>query len=225
MPDLTLEFKAVTIPLSEATSSQAITFALKPGQLGVIRMGDDPLDTPLADAACGLCDPLSGHVFFRGASWTTLRPDEEARMRNQIGRILNGHAWISNLDIDENIILAAVHHARWMRPEALEQAVRIGQALGLQAIPPGRPSWIQPRESMLAQWVRALLTAPPLLLLEYPSRGLLPADRERCAQALKARLEGGGAALVIECDDRMEWLHNLNPCFTLRAEDIFPEAV
>ena len=222
MSDALLEFRSAALPLPDLSRTRPLSFALRPGEVGLVSLPDEVFGLPIADAACGLVSPASGEVHFRGSDWARMGASEESRQRGAIGRVFEGRAWMSNLDLDENIVLASVHQGR-SRVECLREAAELAAKLGLAAIPAKRPSWITPRESLLAQWTRALLGGKPLLVLELPTRAIDAREAARCAAVLAERLKAGAAALVVESSDHLAWLRNLPVSFTLTAQDVQPE--
>ena len=222
MSDALLEFRSAALALPDLSLTRPLSFALRPGELGLVSLPDEVSGLPIADAACGLVSPASGEVLFRGSDWARMGASEESRRRGVIGRVFEGRAWMSNLDLDENIVLASVHQGRG-RAECLREAAELAEKIGMAVIPAKRPSWITPRESLLAQWTRALMGDKPLLVLELPTRAIDPREASRCAEVLAGRLAAGAAALVVESSDHLAWLRNLPVSFTLSAQDVQPE--
>src|SRR2546428_12714184 len=115
MSDLSpiLEFSSVStspdivydLPLSD------VTFALRGGELALVRFDHHAPRTPLADAAMGLAALDAGEVRILGENWETLSPDQASRCRGQIGRLFE-HRWVFHLDVDENVTLRLRHHTR-----------------------------------------------------------------------------------------------------------------
>src|ERR1035437_7497838 len=87
-----------------------VTLELLEGEMGLVLIPPHTEDFPLADLAEGLVTPDTGTVTFQGADWEELGPDAAAAARGNIGRVFENRGWISNLDVDENITLAARHH-------------------------------------------------------------------------------------------------------------------
>ena len=223
MSEPVLEIRAASLPLSDGTATTPVSFQLRPGEVGAVMLPEEVTGLPLADAASGLVAPVAGEVLFQGASWARLGPTAESATRGRIGRIFEGRAWMSNLDLDENIVLSLVHQGKRNRAGWLKEARELAEEVGLGVIPDKRPAWITPRESLLAQWVRALLGDKPLLVLELPVRALDADDIGLCTAALNRRLARGAAALVAGSIERSSWLRNLPVSLTMHAKDFIPE--
>lgn len=185
-----LEFADVTraaSPLAPAGVAR-VSVRLLPGTLVLIRVEEGNEQLPLADLAEGLLDPDEGRVLFLGEEWSVISPEQALRRRALIGRVFDGHGWISNLTVSENIALAQRHHTRRPDREILEEAGALARAFGLGEVPENRPALVPHRALRRAEWVRAFLGRPALVLLEYPMRGvsreylppLIGAVREAC---------------------------------------------
>ncbi len=149
------------------------------------------------DAVCGIEPPPEGVVRFNGADWRELPPAEAERRRARIGRVFEGAAWVSNLDVDENVLLAQRHHTRRPDAELRAEAERLARTFGLARLPGTRAAWTDPRDLQRAQWVRALLGAPALLLLEFPERRAAAVHVAALAAAVDAARARGAGVLWI----------------------------
>jgi ABC-type lipoprotein export system ATPase subunit len=158
---------------------------------------------PLADAAEGLLKLEAGRVAFMGADWEPMTPDQAVAARARIGRVFRGPAWISNLDADENITLRERHFSRRPPDEIESEALALARSFGLEDLPRKRPAWVPRDDLMRAQWVRALLGAPALLLAEFPETGV-PDDGLDAWRGAVAKARAAGAAIVwFTCDPRV----------------------
>ncbi len=218
-----LEFRGVALPLGEGSErSPPLSFVLPPGGLVWVRLPRGMPVPPILDVACGLIGTGEGSVLFQGLPWPEMSTEAADSQRGRMGRIFGGKAWMSNLDVDENIVLASIHHGLFSRAEALAAATGLARQLGLDPLPPCRPAALEARESQLGQWTRALLGRKDLFLLERPSRALDAEDLRRCVSLLSQRLAEGAAALVVEPIEYGEWLIPLSPSLTIHANDLFP---
>ena len=161
----------------------------------MVLVENDPRPLPLADAAEGLLAPQAGCVRFLGQDWTGMSPDEAVAARASIGRVFSGPAWISNLDVDENVVLRLRHHTG-RTPEDIEaEACALARAVGLEDLPRRRPAWVNRQDLARAQWVRALLGQPAMLLLERPKQDV-PEDAVAALAAAVQEARGNGTAIV-----------------------------
>jgi ABC-type ATPase involved in cell division len=203
-----------------------VSLALAPGELALVRLPYGTTVTPLADLACGVIDPEQGEVAFQGESWNGQGADREATRRGLIGRVFERAGWLSNLDVDENITLARRYHERWEPAEALRQAQDLALRLGMSGVPAGRPALVPRGELLRAQWVRALLGEPVLLLLERPVRDLPPAWVAPLVTEVQRRRAAGVAVLWLTDDHERLDPAALTPTLKFGLEDgnIHPQA-
>ncbi len=171
-----------------------LSFALAPGGLAVLPVQDGAL-WPLGDLAGGVLEPERGVVLFEGRPWTALDADAAAAARARIGRVPSDVAWLSNLDVDENVTLPLRYHRRLPAVEALALARGLAERVGLNAFPPGRPVHVTRTALRLAAWVRALSLDPVLLVVDQPfpedAGDLLRGEVERRMKAGMAVLWAG----------------------------------
>src|SRR5438046_4880672 len=114
MPASIVKVGNVTVPSSAQyeTGLSNITFTLDQGDLLLVRIERENERLPLADATEGLVPPSEGTVSFLGDNWQRLSADHAASQRGKIGRLFEDEGWISDIDVDENIMLAERHHTR-----------------------------------------------------------------------------------------------------------------
>lgn len=201
-PAAALAFDAVTLPLTWPydTALDAVSFALRPGELALITLAPGRVRSPFADLAQGLIHPHAGAVQFRGDSWTGLSPRAIAKARARIGRVFDVGGWISNLDVDENVLLAQRHHNTSPAAELRRRGDELARAFGLDRLPRKRPAEASQHELRLSQWARALLVDMDLLVLERPTRDVLPEAVPKFLDALAAARDRGAAVLWLTTD-------------------------
>ena len=124
--------------------------------------------------------------------------------RGQIGRIFDGPAWISNLDVDENILLPQRHHTSIPNAQLRDDAEALAKSFGLNGLPSTRPSMTPPHDLRRCACVRAFLGQPTLLLLERPEHNEYPGLMAPLMANIQATRQRGGAAL---------WITNLTEVF------------
>lgn len=174
-----------------------LSFDLAPGTLALLEAADPAWIPAAGDLLCGLLAPVSGRVEFEGRSWTDDGPAAQAARRGRIGRVFSGTAWIGNLDVDENVVLAQLYHGDRPAADLRAAAEDLARRFGLAGIPAGRPVWADPRDLQAAQWVRAWLGTPALFVLEEPAAGVTPKAAEALYAALRESLAAGAAAVWI----------------------------
>ena len=145
MPDAPpiLEFSHVTVEADPTYDSGVwdVSLRLGAGEMALVRLERGHLRLPLADAAGGLVEPGEGSVSFGGRDWRSIAPAEADRQRGRIGRVFDSQGgtlgWVSNLDVDENVVLSQLHHTARPLPEIEREAAQLARMFGLPGLPRG----------------------------------------------------------------------------------------
>lgn len=216
-----LEFRSVGFAAEGAYETDIVeaSFRIQPGELLLLYVDTTQDRTPVADLAQGLIAPGTGEVLFQGEDWMKVGPDDSSTLRSRIGRVFESGGWVSNLDLDENVTLAQRYHYDRPDEDVLEEALRIAREVGLDDIPKARPALVNRQILRRAQWVRALIGTPALLILDHPCRELSRSEAGRLARSLEQRRAGGLAALWITQDEGEESALGLKPTLKLRLQD------
>ncbi len=213
--------QAVDITLSPLpaydTGLNGVSFTLQRGDLALVLLEHGATHHPLPDLLCGLIQPEQGTLNVFGQAWATRTPDQQARARHRIGRVFDEAGWLSNLDVDENITLAERHHTARPSAEIHAEAEALARLCGLDALPSTRPA-VTVRDTLRrAEWVRAALGNPWLVILERPGRDLADGWLDHLLPLLHRLREDGTAILWL--DDPAEGnAPAINPSLKLRAE-------
>lgn len=152
----------------------------------------------------GLADPNSGRLQFCGSSWTKGTYEEHFRMRSRIGRVFDGHAWIENLNVIENVTLSAQHHGVATQ-EVTDRLRRLADRFGVRRLADERPAYVEAGVLQVYQWIRALISSPRLLLLERPLRSL-PADLMSVCRDLVNEVRQAGTAVIWFTSNEPDWI-------------------
>lgn len=207
-PDI-LKFSEVTIESSShyETGLWNSSFELNQGELLLVRIERENERLPLADATQGLVPPTQGSVLFLGENWQCMSADHAATQRGKIGRLFEDEGWISDLDVDQNIMLAQRHHTPRSEKDIMEEALKLARAFGLPGLPRGRPGSMRRWDLRKAACIRAFLGQPTFILLEQPVRGVyadLMAPLVNAVQSARKR----GAAVLWTVTDPNIWNHS-----------------
>jgi phospholipid/cholesterol/gamma-HCH transport system ATP-binding protein len=171
------------------------TFELGAGEILLLRLEPGRTRIPLADAAGGLAGRPEGAVSFMGEDWQSMSPDRAAACRGRIGRVFESRGWISNLDIDENVTLSQRYHRSRPLCEIVEEAEALAREFGLPGLPKARRTEVPLHDLRRAEWVRAFLGGPDLIILERPTRDVRPEGVPALAGAVRAALDRGAAVI------------------------------
>ena len=201
------------------TALTDVSLTLNPSELALVIPVSNHACPLIADIAQGLVEPIGGAVRFLGQLWSALTIEDLARHRGLIGRVFATTAWVSNLDLDENILLGQRHHSNHSGTELRRQALDLARRFGLKSLPQKRPGIASLRELKLSQWVRALLGEKRLIILEQPSADLSPEAMPTLLETLMMVRSNGAAVLWISADPS-EYQHpalTADYCYRMRG--------
>jgi phospholipid/cholesterol/gamma-HCH transport system ATP-binding protein len=201
-----LKFDDVTIQSSPHYETELwnVSFELNPGDLWLVRIEREYERLPLADAATGLVPPNQGSVRILGEDWRDMSADRAAAHRGKVGRLFEDEGWVSDLEVDQNIMLAQRHHTRRSEEEIVEEALQFARIFGLPGLPRGKPASVRRWDLRKAACMRAFLGQPILIILEQPARGIyadLTAPLVSSVQSARNR----GAAVLWTVTDPQIW--------------------
>jgi phospholipid/cholesterol/gamma-HCH transport system ATP-binding protein len=201
-----LKFNKVTIESGAyyETGLWNSSFELNPGELLLVRLERENERLPLADATEGLTPPARGTVTFFGEDWQCMTADHAAAQRGKIGRLFEDEGWISDLDVDQNIMLSQQHHTQRSEEDIMEEALQLARVFGLPGLPRGRPGSMRRWDLRKAACIRAFLGHPAFIILEQPVHGIYADLMAPLVNATKSARKRG-AAVVWTVSDPKIW--------------------
>jgi ABC-type lipoprotein export system ATPase subunit len=201
-----------------------IDLALQPGELVAVELEKGRWNLPLADAAMGLAVPDEGSVLFDGEDWSCMHPDRAAACRARIGRVFASWGWVSNLTVSENVLLARLNHTKHPPGEIEDRAERLARDLGLSGLPRERSHLVESRDLRRAEWVRALIGEPDLIVLERPALDVPHDLVPPLAGAVARSLDRGASVLWIADGGAFPGLFGAEPCrsYAMRGPELLP---
>jgi ABC-type sugar transport system ATPase subunit len=221
--ELVLEIDNVTYPAEPPFDAglPGCSFSIRRGGLVVVRTEKSVVHSPLVAVALGLMAPQSGTVRIGGRDWQSLTPDEAASWRGHIGRVFAEDGWVSNLDVDENLVLAQLHHTHRPREALWAEAAELASRFGIKEIPHIRVHLARRSELRILEWVRALLGDKALLALEYPLNNVAPAMFEPLMREIRRVRDTGTGVLWITRDEHefAEAAKEADAAFELKDHD------
>ena len=149
--------------------------------------------TTLLRAVSGLL-PWSGSVRFAGCDLAGSSPRDTVKAG--LTHVVEGHRVFTQLDVSDNLLLAAYDLPRG------ERAARIEEALGLfpeiAAKRHERAAWLSGGQQQMLAVAQGLVRRPRMLMLDEPSAGLSPVLVDRVLEVVRRLREGGTAVLLVE---------------------------
>lgn len=228
--EVILELDAVTVPgvTARVLGLSTISLTVAPGDLVVLEPERHVETVSLYDVASGLIDPEQGVVRFRGQEWRRMGLYGGSARRERIGRIFAVEGWVSNLNMFENIALAQRHHTHRSDRELRKAAAALLERIGMRACLDMRPHTLSRGEQRRAQWVRAFLGMPDLLLLNAPLLNIRP-DGHAALIEMMAEARAGGAGVVWKSHDAAAFMEQAGVegvrCGTLRDGTLHMKSV
>ena len=223
-----LNFSSVTVPSGSSyeTGLSNVSFGIGAGDLLLVRIERENERLPLADASQGLLQTDQGTVTFLGDDWTSLSTDEAAARRGKTGRLFEDEGWISDLNVDENILLSQLHHTNRTEAEIMDEALKFARVFGLPGLPRGRPGKIRRWDLRKAACIRAFLGKPALIILEQPVRGVYADFIAPLLDAVQSARRRAAAVLWTVTDPQI-WKHaagHATACARMRGSQLQMEA-
>jgi ABC-type branched-subunit amino acid transport system ATPase component len=162
--------------------------------------------TTLIDALCGFT-PASGEILLGGKSLNGLRPHERVGMG--LARTWQSGEIFADLSVHDNVAVALPASGR--RRALIRQLLtgrsrnddRPMQALeraGIADLSEHQPDQLSTGMRKLVGVARALASEPRVICLDEPAAGLDPHETGQLGERLRALVDGGLSALLVEHD-------------------------
>jgi len=199
-----LEMAAASLPAhGHAESALRVDLTVCAGDLILIQPGEGQTEQALANAACGLLAPVSGEVRFLGRDWAVTSPDHANALRGRIGHAFNTGQWVPYRSLADNILLGQLFHTRRPYTEVRDEAAALATRFGLPGLPLERPARFSAPDLRRANYVRAFLGEPALILLESPARDFIIEILDPVINAIRAARDRGAAVIWFMLDTRL----------------------
>ncbi|MBO4730658.1 MAG: ABC transporter ATP-binding protein [Bacteroidaceae bacterium] len=164
--------KDITKKFGELEVLKGISLSIEKGEVVSI-VGPSGAGKTTLLQIMGLLDaPTSGEVIIDGRNVTSLKPKEQAKVRNlQIGFVFQFHQLLPEFTARENIMIPALIAGR-SRKEAGRKADELLQFLGLSDRADHKPRQLSGGENQRVAVARALVNDPAVILADEPSGSL-----------------------------------------------------
>ena len=146
----------------------------------------------------GLLEPLdAGEIWLDDVCVSRLSRRGQCRVRGRsIGYIFQSFLLIAGLTALENVLLAARYVGR-PRPEALAEASRLMDRLGVVHRADHYPAQLSGGEQQRVAYCRAVLNAPPLVLADEPTGNLDDGHAAVILAELRALCRERGTSVIL----------------------------
>jgi phospholipid/cholesterol/gamma-HCH transport system ATP-binding protein len=196
---------------------QAITFAVRRGDVFFIMGGSGCGKSTLLRHLIGLKEPASGEILYGAESLTRADEDERKRILRRVGVLYQSGALWSALTLAENVAVPLRTYTD-LSDDAIGDVVRLKLALvGLRGFEDFYPSEISGGMQKRAGLARAMALDPEILCIDEPSAGLDPISSRRLDDLIRNLAESLGTTIVIVS-------HELASIFAIGTNSIFLDA-
>jgi phospholipid/cholesterol/gamma-HCH transport system ATP-binding protein len=174
-----------------------------PGDSVLIGVEDPAQIAEFADLCSGLIPLQEGSVHFLGVDWARASYEQASTLRGRIGQAYGANSWIGFLSADANILLQQLHHTRVAESVLRDQAAAVSQHFGLPGLPLTLPNELAFEDLVRADFVRAFLGDPRLLILRNPELDQVADLTSALMNALAAALARRAASIWLTSSDML----------------------
>ena len=194
-----------------------VDLELHAGELLTIQVDAATRTRSFASLIQGILHPEAGVVRFLQQDWRGSNYQRHFWQRSLIGRVFEGQAWIENLNVDENVTLAARHHG--MQLSDITSSIQHWcNYFGMDKLASRRPAFVAPATLQIHQWIRAFLGNPKLVILESPLQYVAQNWVKVFLDAVAELMSRGTAVLWLDSRTDLPFSDVVGPCQRLRAD-------
>ncbi len=161
--------------------------------------------TTLLTVAGALLKPTSGSVVVGGTEITELDGRAQAHFRrDQVGFVFQAVNLVPFLTARENLLVVRQFGGAKIDAEAKKRADKLLEELGLGGKGGNLPSQLSGGQQQRVALGRALMNAPPLVLVDEPTSALDSELGKQVMDLLRDEIKGRGlAAIIVTHDERV----------------------
>ncbi|MEC4091663.1 MULTISPECIES: ATP-binding cassette domain-containing protein [Pseudoalteromonas] len=203
-----IALKDISHSVADQPILASINVTVEPGECLLITGRSGSGKSVLFNIICDITRPQQGHVLIDDVEIATMTALQYARFRRDLGVIFQVSALISNLTLEENLLLPLNrHHSRLSLDEKRQKVGKICRQFGLTQYLDQRTDRLSSGLASLAGLARALIMEPKALIWDAP---MAQVDRAWCQHELELLkdLKDKGTTLVL-CSNRQELITSL----------------
>lgn len=172
-------------------ANDAISMSLRPGEIHALLGENGAGKSTLVKLLCGLVQPDSGTIRWRGVSVHIASPAAARAMG--IGVVFQHFSLFEAMTVAENVALGLDRRAA--DAALVADLERLSDRYGLSLRPMARIAELSVGERQRVEIVRALMQDPALLILDEPTSVLTPQEADGLAATLR-QLAGEGRSIL-----------------------------
>lgn len=197
-PNALLKAEHLAKRFGGVVATEEVNLEIEGGSLQCIIGPNGAGKSTLFALLCGIQQPDSGRILFKGQDITRLPPF--ARVRRGLGLTFQTNRTFVELSVRQNLAIPMVSMRSARGPDAEE---RYHYALKLFELSEDDPTPVRALPHHRRQWLEILMVlagGPDLLLLDEPTAGMSPDETSQTAKVLRHVNETGLTIVVVEHD-------------------------
>ncbi len=192
-----VEIRDLTMAYGSFVIQHDLNFSVNQGDIFVIMGGNGCGKTTLMRALTGLQEPAKGTVLYNGEDFWNAEPENQERLKRQLGIMFQGGALWSSLTLAENVALP-LNEFTELSKRLIEEIVSYKLALvGLSGFEEFYPAELSGGMKKRAGLARAIALDPHILIIDEPSSGLDPLTARRLDDLILELRDSLGTTIVV----------------------------
>jgi phospholipid/cholesterol/gamma-HCH transport system ATP-binding protein len=148
-----------------------ISFTVNKGENTIIFGPEDSGIETICPIIAGLINGYQGEIYFKGKSIKSFNYLETHDYRKELGYLQRDYGLINNMSVFENISLPLKYHSKLSSSEIEEIVNTKIKGMNLEHCKNQRPVNLKRSEKLKIAFLRSIVLAPDLLLLEHSIEG------------------------------------------------------
>lgn len=194
-----LDVKAVEVSYGEFLALRGVSFSVKQGELVTIIGANGAGKSTILKSVMGLVKCRKGHILFQGEDITSTSPHQRAR--SGISLVPEGRKIFADLTVMENLLMGAYTQsdARTLQSN-MDEVFELFPVLKDRRRQVGKT--LSGGEQQMLAIGRALMSKPPMILMDEVSLGLMPIYVEETFRVIRQLHRQGVTILLVEQNAR-----------------------
>lgn len=194
-----LDVKAIEVSYGEFLALRGVSFSVKQGELVTIIGANGAGKSTILKSIMGLVKCRNGHILFQGEEITSASPHQRAR--SGISLVPEGRKIFADLTVLENLLMGAYtqRDAKTLQSN-MDEVFELFPVLRERRRQVGKT--LSGGEQQMLAIGRALMSKPPMILMDEVSLGLMPIYVEETFKVIRQLHRQGATILLVEQNAR-----------------------